>query len=63
MDLLCPTLGHRNSGIEILQKFQNKYLRIILSIPWYVTKLYTMISTYHTLETKLKDSARDTPTE
>jgi len=26
-----------NSNIEILQRFQNKYLRIIVNAPWYVT--------------------------
>jgi hypothetical protein len=27
-----------NSNIEILQRFQNKYLRIIVNAPWYVIK-------------------------
>jgi len=26
-----------NSNIEILQRFQNKYLRIVVDAPWYVT--------------------------
>jgi len=26
-----------NSNIEIIQRFQNKYLRIIVNAPWYVT--------------------------
>jgi len=51
-----------NTNMEILQKFQNKYLGIIVNAPWYVTN-----DTLHhdlnvpTLDTRLKDSARDTP--
>jgi len=41
--------------MEILQRFQNGIIA-----PWYVSNDYMMISTYHTLETRLKDSARDT---
>jgi len=26
-----------NSNIEIIQRFQNRYLRIIVNAPWYVT--------------------------
>jgi len=26
-----------NSNIEILQRFQNKYLRIIVDVPWYIS--------------------------
>jgi len=26
-----------NSNIEVIQRFQNKYLRIIVNAPWYVT--------------------------
>jgi len=49
-----------NSNIEILQRFQNRYLGIIVNPPWYVTN-DTTISTYYTLERRLKSSARDTP--
>jgi len=54
-----------DSNMEIIQRFQNKYLGIIVDAPWYVSPmtLYTTISTYHTLETRLKSSVRDTPTD
>jgi len=29
--------GTASSNIEIIQRFQNKYLRIIVNAPWYVT--------------------------
>jgi len=39
MDLWCPTLWGTaaNSNIEIIQRFQNKYLRIIVNASWYIT--------------------------
>jgi len=49
-----------NSNIEIIQRSQNKYL----NVPWYVTS-----DTLHhdlnvrTLETRLKSSVGDTPTD
>jgi len=42
-----------NSNIEILQRFQNKFLKIIIDAPWYITMiLCIMILTCHTLEIK-----------
>jgi len=45
MDLQCSSLIHiikppiikQPSNIEIIQRFQNKYLRIIVNAPWYIT--------------------------
>jgi len=51
-----------NSNTEILQRFQNRYLRIIVSALWYITD-DTLYHDLNTLETRLKDSARDTPME
>jgi len=48
-----------NSNIEIIQRFQNKYFRIIVHLGTSPMILYTTISTYHTLETRLKSSIRD----
>jgi len=50
-----------NSNIEIIQRFQNKYLRIIVNLDISPMILYTTISTYHMLETRLTSSIRDTP--
>jgi len=44
--------------MEMLQRFQNKYLRIIVDASWYVTNDITILM-YHTVETRLKGSARD----
>jgi len=44
--------------MEILQRFQNKYFRIILNASWYVTNDLDV-----PLETRLKDPAKDTPME
>jgi len=52
-----------NSNIEIIQTFQNKYLRIIVNFGTSPMILYVTISTYRTLETRLKSSVRDTPTD
>jgi len=57
---MVSNVGHGlQLKLKILQRFQNGYLRIIVNA-WYVTN-DIMILTYHTLEMKLKDSARDTP--
>jgi len=38
--------------MEILQRFQNKYDRIIVNASWSSMTLYIIVSTYHTLEIK-----------
>jgi len=45
-----------NTNMEIIQRFQNKYLKIIVNLDTSSMILYTTISTYHTLETRLKSS-------
>jgi len=52
---LMPTIGHGlQLSIEILQGFKKKYLRIIVNASWYVTNdIYILISTCHTLETRI----------
>jgi len=46
-----------NSNIEILRRFQDRCLRIIVNGTAPVI-LYIMILMYHILETKIKDSAK-----
>jgi len=50
-----------NSNIEIPQKFQNEYLRIIVNAPRYITNDTLCHDLNMLLETRLKASARDTP--
>jgi len=51
-----------DSNMEIIQRFLNKYLRIIVNDnDTSPMTLYT--TTYHTLETRLKSSVRNTPTD
>jgi len=47
-----------NPNMEILQRFQNRYLRIIVNATSPMT-VYVMILTCHTLERRVKGSARD----
>jgi len=37
-----------NSNIEILQRFQNKYFRIIVDTPWYITN-YILLHGFNVL--------------
>jgi len=54
-----------NSNIEIIQRFQNKCLRIIESTHLGTSPmtLYITISTCHMLEMRSKTLVRDTPTD
>jgi len=47
-----------NSNIEILQRFQNRYFRIIVSASWYVTLCHDLNVPY--VRNEIKRSARDT---
>jgi len=42
--------------MEMLERFRNKYLRIIVNTPWYVALHYSDLN--RTLKTRLKDLAK-----
>jgi len=52
-----------NSNIEIIQRFQNKYFRIIVNALWYVTNDTLHHDFNVPLEMRLKSSVRHTPTD